>query len=268
MWAEGSYARHRGAVACALITALIVSVLGGGGAAVLIAAFEQRMADSAREDMALVGDSLARSLAQRYARAARYGIPLDELPGIDAHLGEALAQTRGIARITLVDAQGRTLGTAQSGPGDDTLSAPVEVGEDTLARIDVTIRPVALVGGAGAVRRQVAVAVALIAVIAAISAGLWVGRQIDRRHDQLGAALAAVADGHPPPGPRRWHGHDAVVAAFTALHGGAQRLETHRHELDAYAAELLAVDFDDQLRPSIQHVLARAAAPIARGGAD
>lgn len=241
------------------IVAFVVTLLVGGiAAATLATAYRARVEDSARRDALVIGTSVARALAQQFEKAARFGIPLKLLPGVESHLTETLAGTPGITQIILRGADGREIRSAVgSDPGVDSTNAPVVVNGNTIATVEVVTNPAALSDEFADVGVKAAVAVFIFAALAALAAGVSVGLALDRAEARLAAALRRAAAGDFEPetaATRAATPHGMVGRAFRALAHGNRHVRERRAVFDAYAEELLAVDFDGSVRPDLERL--------------
>jgi len=245
---------------------LVTFILGGIAAAILVNGFRARVEESARRDAQVIGTSVARTLAQQFEKAARFGIPLKLLPGVEAHLAETLARTPGLTQIVLRGADGREIRSAiGEHPGADAVSTPVVVDGNTVASVEVTTSPAALAASFADIGLKAAVVVAVCAALAALAAGLLVGGALERSRTRLADGMARAAEGEfgpPQDTPDRPSGsRGAVGRAFRALHRGNRRVADRRTVFEAYAEELLAVDFDGGLRPDVERVRREVMAP-------
>lgn len=246
---------------CALLAFLVVLAVGGTGATILVTGFTARVEEAARRDARLIGDTVARSLSTQFEKAARYGIPLKLLPGVESYLSETLKQTPGITRIVVRGPDGREVRSA-IGPhtGTDTVVAPISIDGISFGQVDVTTTPVTLSGVLTSLEWRTAVAVGISAALAALAAGLYAGGSLARARAALMRAMSAslVAAGHEPSIPTV--GRGAVRAAVQALVAGERLVNARRAAFDGYAEELLAVDFDGRLRLDIARIRREVAA--------
>ncbi|MFK8252753.1 hypothetical protein [Ancylobacter terrae] len=244
-------------LATALFAGLNVALVAGIAALVLVGRFETEMREGARYELGRIGGSVARSLAMQYQKAVDYGIPLDALPGVQDQLADTLARTSGITRIALLTADGRELGAAGvAEEGDDTVAAPIAQGGQGIARIEVATSPAALANAFATLRLGALAAVALASLAAALAGALLAGRSLARRSAEFAATLAALAASRfaapVPPMP----GAGRMAWSFRAFGERQREIRERRFAFDAYADELLAVDFDDRLRPEIERIRA------------
>lgn len=260
----------RGRLIAGLFALIVTLVLGGAAAALLVNGYRTRVEESARRDALVIGTSVARVLAQQFEKASRFGIPLKLLPGVEAHLSETLTRTPGLTQIVLRGADGREIRSAiGEHPGTDSVSAPVVVDNNTVASVEVTTNPAALASSFADIGVKAAVVVVICAALSALAAGLLVGAAIERARDRLARDMIRAIEGDftgAGDGGRRPRGsvqHGAVGRAFRALERGNRRVAERRAVFEAYAEELLAVDFDGGLRPDVERVRREVMAPPA-----
>ncbi|OYX12950.1 MAG: hypothetical protein B7Z15_09045 [Rhizobiales bacterium 32-66-8] len=243
-------------IACALFALCITLLVGVVAAIVLLTGFKHRVEESARRDAMVIGTSVARSLAGQFEKAARYGIPLKLLPGVETYLASTLQQTPGLTRIILRGPDGREVRSA-IGPvvGNDTVNAPVLVDGIQMGQVDVTTTPATLSDEFSDLTKTTVIAVILCSVLAAGLAWVLAGNALARNQERLTRLLARNEAGEVDPGPpTNQLGRGVIAEAFQALSIGARRLADRQATLQAYADELLAVDFDGRLRPEIKRV--------------
>ncbi|WP_029004092.1 hypothetical protein [Azorhizobium doebereinerae] len=248
--------RGRARLLTGLFAFLLTLLVGGVGGAVLVSGFKASVEETARRDVTVIGGSLARALAMQFEKAARFGIPLKLIPGVEGYLAQTLNQTPGIARIVVRGPDGREVRSA-IGPlaGTDTVSAPIAVDGLALGQVDVTTSPLAFSGTFAALTLQVAGAVLAFAAVAGIASGLVAGGALERRRQRLAAAMAHNVAGELDGGPQSAAiGRSPVAQAFEALSRGARRVGDKWAAFQAYAEELLAVDFDGRLRPEVERI--------------
>lgn len=255
--------------------AFFVTLLVGGSAALLLVdGFQGRAVESARRDALVIGNSVARTLAQQFERAARFNVPLKLIPGVDAYLAETLQGTPGITQIVLRGADGREIRSAVGETaGTDSASAPVLVDGLQVGSVEVSTNPAALSAAFGHFRIKALVAVALCAALAGLAGAFLVGSKLDAQRARLAESLARAAaeDFEPVQGETRRYGplrRGAVGRAFRALAQGNRRLMERRLTFEAYAEELLAVDFDGALRPDVERVRREVMARPAAGESE
>ena len=238
---------------------IAVLLIGGVSSWTLLNGYQSTVEEHARRDANLLGSSVARTLAQQFEKAGRYGIPFTELPGIHAYLQRTLDDIPGLARIALHAGDGKVLDAVErrNAPGKDTVNAAITVNSLKLGDIAITTAPAELTRDFEQVRIGCALATLLIALLAGAATALGAGKLLDRRRAELEAALKDNTEGrfnHDLSSASQ--GNDALAAAFRALADGEDQVRERFESFDGYAQELLAVDFDDRLRPEIEMLIA------------
>lgn len=249
-------ANARDRLACALFAFLTVLVIGGGAGMMLVNGFKARVEETARRDAKLIGETVARSLAAQFEKAARFGIPLKLLPGVETYLADTLNRTPGLSRIIVRGPDGREVRSAVGlTPGVDTVIAPILVDGISLGQVDVATTPATLSSVLNSLNWRTGAAVVVCALVAGVIAGAYAGGSLARARRKLAEALVASAAGGPEDAPaHRRPRRGVIAAAFSALGNGERRLADHRASFQAYAEELLAVDFDGRLRADIERI--------------
>lgn len=246
----------RDRLTCAVFVFLVTLLVGGMAAALIVTSFRQRVENEARRDATLIGTTVARALASQFEKAARYGIPLKLLPGVEAYLDETLSRTPGLTRIVLRGPDGRELRSAVGpGLGTDTVSMPIQVDAIQMGQVDVVTTPTTLSYAFADLNRDAVLAVLACAIVGAGVAAVFAGASLARSRSRLVAMLGKTASGDydlgPPPAIFSF---GAVGAAFLALRAGARRILERQASVQAYAEEILTVDFDGRLRPEVERV--------------
>ncbi|TCT07989.1 hypothetical protein [Aquabacter spiritensis] len=253
---------------CAVFAFLVVLLVGGAAGFAVVSGFKGRVEEAARRDAKIIGQTVARSLAAQFEKAARYGIPLKLLPGVETYLADTMARTPGLTRIVLRGPDGREIRSAIGPqPGTDTLVAPILVDGISMGQVDVGTTPATLSSVLHALLSRTVAVVLVCALVAGATAAVFAGRLLARGRAQLEAALAASAAGSPEDVPSaREPAGGSIAAASAALAAGERRLAAKRATFLAYSEELLTVDFDGRLRADIERIkreaLARAPQPL------
>ncbi len=261
-----SAATGRDRLACALFVFMITLLVGVLSGAFLLSSFRMRVEHEARRDATLIGTTVARSLASQFEKAARFGIPLKLLPGVEAYLDETLSRTPGLARIVLRGPDGRELRSAV-GPatGTDTITMPIQVDGIQMGQVDVITTPTTLSTAFADLNRDAIIALVVCALLGGGVGAMFAGSSLARSRRRLTDLLARTAAGDfdlgPPP---TVVSIGAVGAAFAALRQGSRRILERQAALQAYADEILTVDFDGRLRPEVERVRRKV---LARPGA-
>lgn len=257
----GFLGRHGATLASSIAALLLVGLIGGGSAWLIIDRFNRSVELGARTEVTAIGTAVAGALAHQFERAGNYGIPLDKLGGVSAYLAQTAEDVRGVARIVLRLSNGQEIRPAneEDGNGDptrETVFAPIFAGGGNLGQVEVLTDAAELITPLKRLWAPAALLVGALALAAALAAALLVGRRLDRRrieflhHLDRNAGGAFVHEAVP-----RLRGRDDVARAFQVLRTGEARIVETRAAVDAYAEELLGVDFDGVLRERIEHTV-------------
>ncbi|QJP14006.1 hypothetical protein G3545_10320 [Starkeya sp. ORNL1] len=257
----GFFGRHGATLACGIAALLLVGIIGGFGAWLIIDRFNRSVELGARTEVSAIGTAVAGALAHQFERAGDYGIPLDKLGGVSEYLTQTARDVRGVARIVLRLSNGQEIRPAndEDGNGDptrETVFAPIFAGGGNLGQIEVLTDAAELITPLARMRALAALMVGGLALIAALAAATLVGRRLDQRRIEFLAHLDRNAGGNFIRGAvPRVGGHDDVAHAYQALRTGEERMVESRAAVDAYAEELLGVDFDGVLRDRIERTV-------------
>lgn len=240
--------RRQLAFRCAAITLLVGSL----GAAALLIGLAQHNQQQAQAGQQAIAHSIAQTLANQTARAARLGIPLQKLPGVEAHLQQTLNSTPQLAYIAVADTHGQPMYSASRGTAESLLTLPVVVKGQSVALIQ-----------AGARNSQVqdllqpALACTLIVLLASLLMALAVyfgpARHLQNRHELL---LTSLRDATPLallPLQERY-AVDDLHGAIHTLATLQQRNQKAQQAVQDYAAEIKAVDFDQKMLAAIESI--------------
>ncbi len=265
-----SAVRARDRLVCAVFAFMTVLVIGGGAGMMVVNGFKAQVQETARRDAKIIGETVARSLAGQFEKAARFGIPLKLLPGVETYLAETMARTPGLTRIVVRGPDGREVRSA-IGPvtGLDTVIAPILVDGIPLGQVDVTTTPATLSSVLGSLNWRTGYTVLVCAVLSGVAAAFTAGTSLTRGRKRLARALSASAAGNPESAlSGASQGQGVIAAAFSALVTGERQQANRRAAFLGYAEELLAVDFDGRLRAEIERIRREAAAKPQQGQRD
>lgn len=196
-----------------------------------------------------IARSVAQTLANQTTRAVRLGIPLEKLPGVQDYLQQTLQSTPQIAYLALADEHGKPLYSVSQGKAEPLVSLPIIVRGVTVAQVQAgakspqahsLIKPAALA----------VMTVLAVAVLAGVIAWQWPGRGLQKRHALL---LQALRETQTRPIHER-HAGDAQQAALQALSQLQQRNAQAQQDVQDFAAELLAVDFDQKMHSVLKDI--------------
>ncbi|MFG1462363.1 hypothetical protein V5F77_05635 [Xanthobacter sp. DSM 24535] len=246
---------------------LLSLTVGGGAGTLMFDGFRQKVEETARRDATIIGTSVARALALQFEKAARFGIPLKLLPGVEAYLSDTMAQTPGITRIVLRGPDGREARFAIGPvPGGETVSVPIQVDTIPVGQVDVTTAPATLSTALSVVYLPLAGAVFICALISGVLGALFAGSALAESRIRLVALLTRNVGGELDSGPGGARmGQGAIARAYRAASAGVHRVADKWLALQAYAEELLAVDFEGGLRADVERIR-REAMPRSQGG--
>ncbi|MFH1554916.1 MAG: hypothetical protein ABII76_08665 [Pseudomonadota bacterium] len=239
-----------------LFVFLLTLALGGGAGVMMFNGFTQKVEETARRDANVIGLSVARALALQFEKAARFGIPLKLLPGVEAYLSATMAQTPGISRIVLRGPDGREARFAIGpSPGGETVSVPIQVDSIQVGQVDVTTAPATLSTALSASYLPLALAVVACSIVAGLCGAFFAGSALATSRIRLADALARNAEGELDSGPGAARlGQGAIARAYRATSAGVHRVADKWLALQAYAEELLAVDFEGAMRADVERI--------------
>lgn len=258
---EPGIVRRNGAtLVCGLAAFTLVALLGGIGAILIIDRFSRAVDVGARNEVTAIGTAVAGALAHQFERAGNYGIPLDRLGGVPDYLAQSAEDVPGVARVVLRLATGEEVRPATEPADDDptreTVFAPIFAGGGNLGQVEVLTDADELTGALDGIAPTALALVAALAVLAGIAAALLVGRPVDRRRAELLGHLRRNASGQlAPDAVPRLRGRGELVRAFRTLQAGEAHAFETRAAVEAYAEELLGIDFDGELRPRIEKTM-------------
>jgi hypothetical protein len=257
----GFLGRHGATLACGIAALLLVGIIGGFGAWLIIDRFNRSVELGARTEVSAIGTAVAGALAHQFERAGDYGIPLDKLGGVSEYLTQTARDVRGVARIVLRLSNGQEIRPAndEDGNGDptrETVFAPIFAGGGNLGQVEVLTDAAELTTPLARLRALAALMVGGLALVAALAAATLVGRRLDQRRIEFLAHLDRNAGGNfIRDAVPRVGGRDDVARAYQVLRTGEARMVEARAAVDAYAEELLGVDFDGVLRARIERTV-------------
>ena len=233
----------------ALRTGLAVLLAGLLAVLALIWSLATQFHAEAQAGQQAIAHSVAQTLANQTTRAARLGIPLEKLPGVEAHLQQTLESTPQLAYLALADEHGRPLYSVSQGKAEPLIALPIIVRGTTVAQVQAGARS----PQARSLIKPAAFA-ALTVLVAAMLAGFfayrWPGRGLQKRHALLLQALRETETRHI----HERHAGDAQQAALQALSELQQRNAQAQQTVQDFTAELLAVDFDQKMHSVLKDI--------------
>lgn len=243
---------------------LAVALTAAIGAACALFALHQLRAGSARaamDDAQAMAQSVAQTLAQQLGRAARLGIPLPQLPGVPAYLQAALERQPALRSIAvlqpdgsaLYQAQARHAGAGSSGGSEAAaVRVPIPVAGAGSVAVGLASGGAAESGSLARAAWCSAAAVLLLALCAGLGAALGPGARLERQRREL---LARLHPGAAPAPHTGLAGTDGLHPALQALAQGDADADAAREAVHAYAQELLAIDFEGQMRAEVERIV-------------
>lgn len=216
---------------------------------------------AANQDVQAIAQSIAQTLAQQLGRAVRLGIPLDELPGVPPYLEATLKRQPVLSALAVEQADGTPLhfvGQALA-PAGGTVRVPIVAGAAHAGFVVAGTKSTApLQGSQGQALWISAVAVLGIALAVALWAALRPGARLEaQRRAVLARLQQGRSDGLPPP-EGRGHADGLQLVLDTLAQGDDEQRAAHA-ALQAYAHELLSVDFDGHMRAGIERIVRQCA---------
>ncbi len=251
--------KSRSWLSAAFFAFSVTLLLGAGAGTLLINDFKKEVNERAKEDVKMIGGSVARSLAQQFEKAVRFDLTLQMIPGVEDYLGATAAASPAITRIVVGTADGQRVTYAKPDAVSGAIAtADIKKNDIAVAFVEVSTDAAALNVEFDGIEWKGALIGLFLAAVAGLCAGLFVGGAIDELRRRLALALGLAASGSAASaeasmmneGTEGWH----VVAPFQALARGAGAVTARKDEIDAYAEELLAVDFDNSLGPEIERL--------------
>ncbi|NBC31556.1 MAG: hypothetical protein GVY13_02655, partial [Alphaproteobacteria bacterium] len=238
---------------------LIVAVLVGLGSLVLVEAAARESLPTLTQATRSGAETVGETVAGQIGRALSYGIPLEDLYGLDGYFGGIVAGSPHVEALGLYDPSGAIID--QTRPGIQGPVFPVMVDGETRARLVLTPAP-PLVGPA---IDRLWIALAANATLAGLIAGLVSYLFLSRHNSvalrRLGGLMAsAMADEFPAPPPAR--GSGAVAAAFRAYDHGLDELRGAARRLADAVATVRAIDFDGSLAARLEPLVRPAAGAL------
>lgn len=237
----------------ALRCAAILLLVGTLATAALLVALARHNHEQAQAGLQAIAHSVAQTLSTQMARAARLGIPLQQLPGVEAHLEQTLANTPELAYLAIADIHGYPMYSVSHGSAGPLQSLPISVKGQSVALVQAGPRRQP---AQGLIKPAVACAALVLLTSALLGAAVYLGpaRRMQRRHALLQNSLR---DATPLPLSNR----DITDPLHQALHTLAslqhRNQQAHQAMLD-YAAEIRSVEFDKKTLVAIDAIATKA----------
>lgn len=248
-----------------LLVLCLTLVIGAASAGWSLQQLRVNAERESQQDVQAMAQSVAQTLATQIGRAVRLGIPLADIPGMPDYLERALTQAPGLASIAVQQPDGSTLHATRNKLSRHRLHAEIQAQGHSVGRVVVSTAPTALSQGLVNAYVFAALLVAALSLLSGWAALRGPGKQWQQQRELLQAGLA----GAPLPAnaslPDANHG--SLVRALQALTAGREAQQEQEAAVQAYADELLAVDFDQRLQAPVAAIVAgRSAAALAQEG--
>jgi antitoxin component of RelBE/YafQ-DinJ toxin-antitoxin module len=238
-----------------LLAFFLTTIIGGLGTLWLLQQLRTSTELEARHDAKAMAQSVAQTLALQIGRAVRMGIPLEDIPGIPAYLQRALEQAPGLAYIALKNPHDNTLHTTQPQKADDQIRIAIQVQGQMVGAVVVGTSPTALTRGLVWVQALCVLTVLVLGVVSGGLAARGPGARLEREHGALQAGLQGIPSPQPLPLDDTARTNDGLQQALQALEQGQQQVQEQQAAVNAYAQELLAVDFDHRMSAPIAQIV-------------
>jgi hypothetical protein len=243
-----------------LVFATLV-VVGSVCAAWTLQSIRASAEQAARQDAHSIAQSEAQTLAQQLGRAVRLGIPLQALPGVQEYLQTMLERQPLLSGIVIEAPDGQAWYQAARGASKavakDALPARVAIPAGASPAGAVVVSVAGTEGqGQGQTLLMALGAVLGLALCGGLGAAMGPGARLE---GQRRAALAWLREGPPQTLPTDLADAEGPQAMLQALVQGEEQVQAAREDVQAYAQELLAMDFDGQMRADIERVAREAA---------
>lgn len=238
---------------------VVVCVVGSACAAWTLHRLSITSAQASRADAQSTAQSVAHTLAQQLARAIRLGIPLPEIPQVDAYLQQTLQHHPALVAIAIHGVDGQTLHSA--GPGlsrslsPHAVEVPVMVGGRQQALVQVRAESsYAVQQSLSQAKRWAVLATLGAGFLAAACAVWWCGRKLERQRRDVLLHLQGHADLPAEVTPA------GLQFLVEALKESQLQQDAAQHALEDYAQALLKMDFDGSMRADIERIVRNAKA--------
>ncbi len=234
----------------ALLVGGFVTLLVGIAGHLLLQAGLRQSTPTLEEATRTGAIAVGQAVAARFANAVALGIPLDEMPGVDAYLQRIVASSPQVEGLALLDGAGRTIASTQP----NVTGTRFPVGDGSVAALVVSPESPLL----DAAVLQIRIALALAALLAGGLAGGMVAfhsslRQAPARQ-RLMAELERIEGGDFDVAPTT-EDRGPLAEVARALSACLQRVQAARRGLLEAVATIRAIDFDGSLGRQVDAIL-------------
>ena len=240
---------------------LIVLIIGALAGSIFNYRFKSRIIQAAQKDASIISSAVARSLAGQFEKAARFGIQLNLIPGIDDHLKKTMAAMPTVKSIALYDQDRKPISTVGSQSGAPIIAdAAFKYNDRIVGSVRVFADSSILAMKFDRIWWDTVLLTLLAALAAGFAAVILAGRTLARDQVRLITELDKIQRGEfgiQEPGniellllARK----DVVSNTFRALENSRLDALRDRQAFKTYAEDILAVDFEDTLRKQIETI--------------
>ena len=240
---------------------LIVLIIGALAGSIFNYRFKSRIIQAAQKDASIISSAVARSLAGQFEKAARFGIQLNLIPGIDDHLKKTMAAMPTVKSIALYDQDRKPISTVGSQSGAPIIAdAAFKYNDRIVGSVRVFADSSILAMKFDRIWWDTVLLTLLAALAAGFAAVILAGRTLARDQVRLITELDKIQRGEfgiQEPGNIELlllaH-KDVVSNTFRALENSRLDALRDRQAFKTYAEDILAVDFEDTLRKQIETI--------------
>ena len=240
---------------------LIVLIIGALAGSIFNYRFKSRIIQAAQKDASIISSAVARSLAGQFEKAARFGIQLNLIPGIDDHLKKTMAAMPTVKSIALYDQDRKPISTVGSQSGAPIIAdAAFKYNDRIVGSVRVFADSSILAMKFDRIWWDTVLLTLLAALAAGFAAVILAGRTLARDQVRLITELDKIQRGEfgiQEPGniellllARK----DVVSNTFRTLENSRLDALRDRQAFKTYAEDILAVDFEDTLRKQIETI--------------
>lgn len=246
--------KHRNVIYGAIMGFLIVLLTAGAANSIALFGLHKALAVEGQDDAEFLAASVSRTLGQQLERAAMLDIPLHALPDLERTLHKRMSRVAGISAITILAPNGDTIASASNGNKEQVMvTKEIRANGKAWGRLTISTTPIMLSKAFQSARDLSLAMLFAFALLGALVGG-WIGHRMSKDQARLY---------HHLNDPDLRHGlqkeeaalylstNDPVHNAWQAVHAQESRTESENTAVHRYAAELLALDFNNTMRPRI-----------------
>ncbi len=243
--------KRRDLVIAACMGVVMAIVIGIGGSLMLREAEDQAIPELSTAIRAGT-DAVGQAVADLIGKGLGYGIPLEDLYGVDAYFDTIVTGVPTIDALALAAPDGETLWSTR--PDVQGASFPVILDGNTLATIVVAPAPPFFGAVVFHLRAVLAGAALLFGFLGGCLTYLVLSGSISAGRERLRASMRAVIDG-TYPSRATVPGSGVVADAMRGFERQLAPLETAVRGLEDEVATVRAIDFDGSLSARLEPIL-------------